>query len=315
MDIYNKEFGDLFSENKLNILRKQYFDDLIKNNNINNNTQNESDNNFNKIQETFNDNDYLIINNQNKDEIIDEEKVLDISSTKEKKIKTSIMNNNSITQTKTRDETKTKRGRRKKDSQEEGGHTNNSPDNLRCVCGTSFMKVLYLGLKVLCKKYGYTLYKPNFKSQFGWNILHYQQFINAKIYQIFSYQNEENKDIIKKMYKIQKDSVFIYIMNCKFEYLYNKYIKGENGISLDEKEDFTFMSFSDVVEYKKTELRNKKISNEAINDYICKFKEQSENFIKDIKGEGKLIKRKIQNKNELNCNYEIMLEIEELNKK
>ncbi len=205
--------------------------------------------------------------------------------------------------------TQKKRGRREKDSKETEGHTKKWPDNKRCKCGTTFMEVIYDALNKICKPYNRTFNKPNFKKLFGWNCIQYKRFINLKIYQIFEYEDENNRYIIDFMTKEIKDEIFIFIMKSTYEYLYNKFIKGENIISINEKE-FSLTSFKEAFDKKRRKLIEKEVPLNEIEEEIDELIENSKNFIKEIKGNGDLHQRKLRKAESNIFNFEVRNEFE-----
>ena len=100
-------------------------------------------------------------------------------------------------------------------------------DNQRVQCATIFMGEIFNIINGQCIKEGLNIIKPNIGKQIGYNIDLRKKFISAKIYQIFVYDNKENKEIIKKMVEKEKDE-FIYLMISTFEDLFKKYISKEN---------------------------------------------------------------------------------------
>ena len=217
-----------------------------------------------------------------------------------------------IAYTNTKDETQEKKkGPKTQDSTKK--HTKYFPDNNRCKVVTSFTENIFNAAQKRCDIYKLSLNKNDIKrKQFGFNTIHYNNFINAKLYQILGYEDEHNQEVIKTMCEEKKDEAFIFLMSCTFEYQYNKYINGDTIIHLDENE-ISLTPFEEVVEKKRTKLIKKKEGGKegsplAIEDYedidkeINDFIYYSKNFLKDIQGEGELIKRKP--KNTLFCTYE-----------
>ena len=318
MDVFNKEYGKRFAYVPDDKEGKTILSYPLKEENIPNDSNNfyisfpTEINVFKKDETNF-------INQPNNEEMIEEsdkDKIISIKENNQKRIMIEPKNvygpgqqklvTGEIAKTTTKDESQNKKkGRRKKNCTEIGGHTKDSPDNLRCKSGTAYMDVLYTGLNKLCEKYNLKLKKPYFKNQFGWNCNHYLHFINSKIYQIFRFNNEHNQRIIRIMSEEKKDKIFIFIMSCSFKYLYKKYIDGDNIICIDEKK-FPLTSFEEVVKKKRQELKDEKKSLEEdiidIENEINAFINQSKEFINDIMGEGKLKKRQPKNLNI--CTYE-----------
>lgn len=200
-----------------------------------------------------------------------------------------------------------------KDSTKKKVHTKYFPDNSRNKCGSALMKVIYDALDKRCRQYNpyLKLSHPNFEKQFGYNCNQHLRFIEARIYQIFGYNSESNKNIIRIMTEERNDEVFIFLMKCKFEYLFNDYIEGKNIIKIDEN-DFSLTSFEEVVENKKQKLANKKKKQpqEEIEKEINDFINRSKSFINDIKGKGKLKKRPLKKPDFVLCDYDVKPEFE-----
>ena len=267
------------------------------------------------------------INQANTEEIIFESDTDKIGSIKENNQRNCMIQTKSVygpgehrftTTKKANTDTKDKTNKKKKvpqtqDSTEKVSHTKYAPDNNRCKVVTSFMENVFNTAQKRCEINGLKLNKNDIKkNQFGWNIIHFNNFISAKIYQILGYQDEHNKEVIKKMCEEIEDEVFIFLMSCTFEYQYNKYINGDNIIHLDESQ-ISLTPFEEVIKEKKIKLINKKIKKKGgqplikeelddIEKEINDFREYSKNFLKDIKGEGKLKKRKPENLSL--CTYE-----------
>ena len=93
--------------------------------------------------------------------------------------------------TDTKDEThKKKKGQPKIKDSTEKKRRKHFPDNNRNKVVTSFMENVFNTAQKRCEIYNLTLNKHNVKEeQFGFNIIHYKNFINAKIYQILGYKD------------------------------------------------------------------------------------------------------------------------------
>ena len=192
-------------------------------------------------------------------------------------------------------------------------------DNQRIQCATIFMGEIFNIINGQCIKEGLNIIKPNIGKQIGYNIDLRKKFISAKIYQIFIYDNKENKEIIKKMVEKEKDE-FIYLMIRTFEDLFNKYISKENDIILGLNENDSLLKSFPTIENALNKKREKYlkagIDQEEIDKRLNGLKKYSLSFIKDIREEGKgrtyhrRRKRKLSDNFTL-CKYEIIPEIED----
>ena len=186
-----------------------------------------------------------------------------------------------------------------------GIHTGTFPGNILRKNGTSFLKSIYDSLNNRCVIYNIqNLKKINFAKQFGYNEDN-KNFIIQKLYKILIYENEHNKKIIKKMIE-KKDKVFMYIINCSFEYLYGCYIEEKNSIVFGEKHIhsncFDTLSQMGI---------KKEISGEFDEDWTKeKFEESSKEFLNEVNGKGKLINRSRRIKNKPQCIYQEIKKIE-----
>ena len=192
-------------------------------------------------------------------------------------------------------------------------------DNQRIQCATIFMGEIFNIINGQCIKEGLNIIKPNIGKQIGYNIDLRKKFISAKIYQIFIYDNKENKEIIKKMVEKEKDE-FIYLMIRTFEDLFNKYISKENDIILGLNENDSllksFPTIENALNKKREKYLNAGIDQEEIDKRLNGLKKYSLSFIKDIReeGEGRTYHRRRKRKLSDNftlCKYEIIPEIED----
>ena len=200
-----------------------------------------------------------------------------------------------------------KRGRRKKGSKLEGGHTKTFPGNILRKDGTAFMDSIHTDLNKMCEFQGVDpLKKINFSEQFGYNEDN-NRFIKQEIYKILRYRNKHNQRIIKEMTLEKKDIIFTFMINCTFEYLYDKYIKGKNTLYYGKK--FIKSNCFKTL----TEMANKKESDEEFDkDWTKeKFISSSKKFLDEVKGNGNLKKRKRRKENKVPCEYEEVKEIED----
>ena len=171
------------------------------------------------------------------------------------------------------------------------------------------MEVIYDAFNKRCKPYNLKFNRPNFKKLFGWNYIQYNKFIISKFYQIFEYEDENNKNIIDFMTKEIKDEIFIFIMRCTYEYLYDKFIKGENTISINDNE-FSLTSFKEAFDKKRKKLIEKEVTLNEIEEEINDLIEYSKIFIKEIKGNGDLLQRKLRKTESNIFNYVVRNEFE-----
>ena len=192
-------------------------------------------------------------------------------------------------------------------------------DNQRIQCATIFMGEIFNIINGQCIKEGLNIIKPNIGKQIGYNIDLRKKFISAKIYQIFIYDNKENKEIIKKMVEKEKDE-FIYLMIRTFEDLFNKYISKENDkiLGLNENDSLlkSFPTIENALNKKREKYLNAGIDQEEIDKRLNGLKKYSLSFIKDIReeGEGRTYHRRRKRKLSDNftlCKYEIIPEIED----
>ena len=192
-------------------------------------------------------------------------------------------------------------------------------DNQRVQCATIFMGEIFNIINGQCIKEGLNIIKPNIGKQIGYNIDLRKKFISAKIYQIFIYDNKENKEIIKKMVEKEKDE-FIYLMISTFEDLFKKYISKENDkiLGLNENDSLlkSFPTIENALNKKREKYLNAGIDQEEIDKRLNGLKKYSLSFIKDIReeGEGRTYHRRRKRKLSDNftlCKYEIIPEIED----
>ena len=213
---------------------------------------------------------------------------------------------NNIENSTTRENTiKKKRGRIKKGSTLTGIHTGTFPGNILRKNGTSFMKSIHSSLNKRCKKYKIKLKRIHFAQQFGYNEDN-KKFIKQRLYQILRYENKHNQKIIEMMTNIYKDKIFMFLINCTFEYLYYNYIKEKNTIYFDEK-DIQYKCFETLSEI----ALRKEESGEFKKDWSKeKFVETSKQFLKEVYGNGKLKYRRRRIPNKFSCEYEVVEKIE-----
>lgn len=127
-----------------------------------------------------------------------------------------------------------------------GGHTGTFPGNILRKNGSAFMKSIYTSLNKRCKKYKIKLKRIRFAPQFG-NNEDNKKFIKQRLYQILRYKNKHNQKVIKKMTNKYKDKIFLFLINCTFEYLYDNYIKEKNTIYFAEN-DIQYKCFETLSE-------------------------------------------------------------------
>ena len=216
-----------------------------------------------------------------------------------------ISNNTENGTTKERTNVK-KRGRRKKGSTLTGGHTNNFPGNILRKNATGCMDSIYNSLNKRIKIYfpKHKLKRVDFSQQFRYNVDN-KRFIQQKLYKILRYRNRKNQLVIKMMIK-KKDRIFMYIINCTFEYFYSKYIAEKNKIYFDEKDTYSncFETLSVIADEKE---KSKQFKEDWTKE---KFLESSKQFLKEVNGDGKLKYRKRRIPNQASCEYEVVGEIE-----
>ena len=193
----------------------------------------------------------------------------------------------------TNEQTNKSKGRRKKGSTLEDGHTGDYPGNLLRKDGTTFMDSMYTCLNKRCKIYDPKLKLKNidFAKQFGFNKDN-ERFIKQKLYKILRYGNDNNQMVIEMMTNIHKDRIFMYIINSTFEYLFGKYIAEKN----------------------RRENKNRRINShwteEKLKRETTLLIESSKNFLIEVNGEGKFRKRKRRTDIIVLCNYEVVEKIE-----
>ena len=167
------------------------------------------------------------------------------------------------------------------------------------------MKKVYSVLKSLCIKHKLYLKRVNFKKQFGSNCNSNVRFIQTKLYKIYSFDSPHNEIIILKM-KEKNDIVFNYLMRSTFEFMYLKYINDEDKISINGIE-YSLPSFITLSEEIKKRKESIKVDDQTLieEEYrkLQSFEEQSKNLIKDLKGEGRLVKRNVNNPKLILVNY------------
>ena len=164
-------------------------------------------------------------------------------------------------------------------------------------------------LNNICKKYNLELIQPNFQHLFCGNILYHQQFIKAKIYQIFRHNCPKNDQVISKMVE-QNNQDFNYTINLTFEFIYKKYIeeKKDNDICIDENEEKGIRNLKQVVKERREALENKENSTKEEFEKLEEFELNSKNFFKEL---GKIKKR--DNSQEPKFHFEVVPYIENLN--
>lgn len=223
---------------------------------------------------------------------------------------------NPIFSASTREETFIKRGRREKGSIIIGGHTGHARGNLLRKDGTSFMDSMYKCLNNRIKLYNPSLKLENinFKKQFGYNKDN-ERFIQQKLYKILRYRSKNNQKVIEKMTKVYKDKVFMYIINCTFEYIYGKYIAEKNTIYFGEGDIhyncFETLSQMAIKRENKNRKNNEHWTEEQVQIEITYFIKSSKNFLINAKGKGELNRRERRRNIEVLCDYEVVMEIED----
>ena len=179
---------------------------------------------------------------------------------------------------------KKKAGRRKKNSTKKGGHTWKELGNQRSKCITTFMDKVFRLLNNICKKYGYSLEKPNSQILFGKNIKFHRQFISKKLYQILCTQSH-NKAIIKVI--VKKDKSFKQMVNYKIDYLFEeKYIKIFDGNALNGNNipsGFNDLCLTKALEDKKKSMNNGiELKKKEINDIEQALESRNEDIINNL---------------------------------
>ena len=167
------------------------------------------------------------------------------------------------------------------------------------------MDSIYDCLNERCKKYSrkLRLKRIDFSKQFKYNKDN-KRFIKQKLYKILRYGNKNNQKVIKEMIA-HKDRIFMFIINCTFEYFYSKYIAEKNNIYFDEKDTYSnCFETLNAIANKKEEL--KQFKKDWTKEQFIKY---SKEFLKEVNEEGNLKYRK-RRTNQVSCEYEIVLEIE-----
>ena len=215
----------------------------------------------------------------------------------------------------TNEQTNKSKGRRKKGSTLEDGHTGDYPGNLLRKDGTTFMDSMYTCLNKRCKIYDPKLKLKNidFAKQFGFNKDN-ERFIKQKLYKILRYGNDNNQMVIEMMTNIHKDRIFMYIINFTFEYLFGKYIAEKNTIYFGEgdtnKNCFETLSEMAIRRENKNRRINSHWTEEKLKRETTLLIESSKNFLIEVNGEGKFRKRKRRTDIIVLCNYEVVEKIE-----
>ena len=184
---------------------------------------------------------------------------------------------------------------------------NSRRENKINSAGAGCLGEIYTLLYNICVIYGYNLKRPNFQHLFGGNILYHEQFLKARIYQIFRHECPENDQIIKAMVLEKKDNEFIYIINLTFQYIYQKYKeeKSDNGLPIDENEEIGIRTLKQVVEERRETLEKKGKATQEEIEKINEFEINSKNFFLEL---GKINKR--NNCKEPKFQFEIVSYIE-----
>ena len=215
----------------------------------------------------------------------------------------------------TNEQTNKSKGRRKKGSTLEDGHTGDYPGNLLRKDGTTFMDSMYTCLNKRCKIYDPKLKLKNidFAKQFGFNKDN-ERFIQQQLYKILRYGNDNNQMVIEMMTNIHKDRIFMYIINSTFEYLFGKYIAEKNTIYFGEgdtnKNCFETLSEMAIRRENKNRRINSHWTEEKLKRETTLLIESSKNFLIEVNGEGKFRKRKRRTDIIVLCNYEVVEKIE-----
>lgn len=203
-------------------------------------------------------------------------------------------------------------------------------DNKRTECVTLEMNKLLdiLNQCIKDKDIKRELIQPNIGKQFRGSVKTHNNFINAKIYQILCYKKIANKNTIITMINEKKDEFFGYIVNCNFKYIHEIYTKDKNSntIPLDEMKikngnalNYKGFDYEKCINEKIDKMKKeKKKSEEEIEEKQNDLMKYSKNLIEDITGSGKvrkLVSRPPRKNEETTIKYETIEEIEKFMKK
>ena len=201
-------------------------------------------------------------------------------------------------------------------------------DNIRAQCVTTEMKKMTEILNQYCKEnnIGEEFDNPNIGIQFRGSVKAHQNYMKAKIYQIYCYKKPLNASIIIRMIKEKKNEFFWKLVNYSFEDIHKIYTndKSDSIIVLIERENEieSFLiskgfNYEKCISEKIDELKkaNKK-SKEKIEKKEKNLIKYSMNLIKDVHGKGELISRPNRYKPESKViHYNTIEEIENFIKK
>ena len=153
--------------------------------------------------------------------------------------------------------------------------------------GAGCLGEIYNYLNKICEQYNLVLKRPNFQNAFCGNILYHEQFIKARIYQIFMHNYPQNEQVINNMIE-HKNQDFNYTINLTFEFIYKKYIeeKKDNEICIDENEENEergIRNLKQVVKERRETLEKKEIVTEEDFEEIENFELNSKNFFEELK--------------------------------
>jgi hypothetical protein len=176
-------------------------------------------------------------------------------------------------------------------------------DNIRAQCVSTEMNKMTEILNQYCKESNLIeeFDEPNTGIQFRGSVKTYQNFKNAKIYQIYCYEKPGNASIIIRMIKEKKNEFFWKLVNYSFEDIHKIYTndKSDSIIVLIEREnEIESFLISKGFNYEKCineKIDKMKKANKKSKEQIEKKRknliEYTMDLIKDINGEGKLTPR------------------------
>lgn len=119
------------------------------------------------------------------------------------------------------------------------------------------------------------------------------------------YEYIKNKEIINYMSNVIKRQGFISFIKYSFEYICIRYTNDNNITFISENEYplNILTSFGKAIEIKKQKLIEELKPFNEIEKEINNLVKICKNFIKDIKGKGKLKEKKLRNQDKILCNY------------
>ena len=171
-------------------------------------------------------------------------------------------------------------------------------DNIRAQCVSTEMNKMTEILNQYCKEnnLGEEFDDPNIGIQFRGSVKAHQNYMKAKIYQIYCYKKPLNASIIIRMIKEKKNEFFWNLVNYSFEDIHKIYTndKSDSIIVLIERESEieSFLiskgfNYEKCISEKIDELKkaNKK-SKEKIEKKEKNLIKYSLNLIKDVHGKG-----------------------------